>query len=110
MAKEVLDRPRITDEMHQLIEERVRTLVGIAVEARVNAVLNAQREKLSRVTPRNVFSGDDALFLAYLSGFAAGAQVAKVNDPNALEIFTRGRSFLDKLAPIAAPAAGGNAS
>jgi hypothetical protein len=45
-----------------------------------------------------------------MSGFVAGAHVGHPNDENALQIFTRARAMYDKLSPIAAPPAGGNAS
>jgi len=93
--------PRIGEELHRLIEERVRAVVRVALEAKM--------EQIARVTPRSVFNGDDALFLAFQAGFVAGAHVASPHDKNALDIFLRCRGVLDKLAPIAAPT-GGNAS
>lgn len=95
-------RPPITDDLHRLIEERVRDVVSVAM-------VSARRE-LAKITPRQVFDGDDALFLSWMAGFTAGYHAANPNDKHAVDIFARCRAFSDKLAPIAGPPAGGNAS
>lgn len=64
--------------------------------------------ELAKSAPRPVFDGDDALFLAWMAGFVAGAHSARPGDVHAAEIFARARTMVDKLAPIAQPPLGGS--
>lgn len=76
------------------------------VIAEVRAALANDLAELRRSMPRAVFNGDDALFLAWMAGFVAGAHSTKTGDAYGTEIFARARSMVDKLSPIAAPIGG----
>ncbi len=87
----------IGEELHAVIEERVRAVVGVALAAKV--------AEIARTVPRQVFNGDDALFLAWMAGFTAGVHVTRPeHDASAVQIFARCRTMYEKLAPLAAPA------
>ena len=73
------------------------------IVSRVKLAVDAKVAEIARVTPRTVFNGDDAIFLAYLAGYTAGAHSSNPHDKAALEIFTRSRGILDKLASVNVP-------
>jgi hypothetical protein len=78
------------------------------VDARIKQAVDARVAELSRVTPRSVFNGDDALFLSWMTGFVAGVHVTHPNmasDGSGERIFARCRALHDKLAPLAGPPA-----
>jgi len=69
--------------------------------------LQKQAGEIRKTLPRAVFDGDDALFLAWMAGYVAGAHSHGAHtDKHSLEIFARARTMVDKLAPIAQPMGG----
>jgi len=105
--------PVLGEDISRRIEERVHAVLREALTVELPALqkkLRADLEAAARTTPRTVFNGDDAIFLAYLAGYTAGAHSANPHDKAALEIFTRSRGILDKLAGVNVPSPGGNPS
>lgn len=102
MAKPALNEPRAAHEIPATIGPALENMIA----TQVKAALDLHLAELKRTTPRQVFNGDDALFLSWMSGFVAGVHVCgRDSDPHALEIFKRCQSLAQKLSPAEVPSA-----
>jgi hypothetical protein len=101
MAKDVSPTRAATAPQIGALSPLLREELRAELRAELQADLAAALAEVKRATPRAVFNGDDALFLAWMAGFVAGAHSAKPGDTHAVEIFSRARQMVDKLSPIA---------
>lgn len=77
------------------VEKRLREL-----EAEVGRLKQSQQ-------PRRVFDGDDQIFLTWVLGFTAGANLERDGERGE-RIFARCRAIHEKLAPVQVPPVGGS--